>query len=126
MQQLKLYYLDFPESKMEYDVGTVMINNANLDMQNDEICRLLNADSYDIADYNDDIAILVDDAGFYKSGLPVWQITTPDGHNLQLIGKLLFVRNVETEYSTDFASITAEDVFNFRIGLNITFLGLRK
>lgn len=126
MQQLKLYYIDFPENKMQYDVGKVMINNDNLDVQNDEICRLLNADSYDIADYNDDIAILVDDAGFYKSGLPVWQITTSDGHDLQLIGKLLFVRNVETEYSTDFASITAEDVFNFRIGLNIELLGTQK
>ncbi|MGL6030679.1 MAG: hypothetical protein ACRC0Q_00775 [Kurthia gibsonii] len=125
MQQLKLYYIDFPESEMQYDVGTVMINNENLDVQNDEICRLLHADSYDIADYSYDISILVDHAGFYKSGLPVWKITTPDGHDLQLIGKLLFVRNVETEYSTDFASITAEDIFNFRIGLKIQLIGIR-
>lgn len=126
MQQLKLYYIDFPESEMQYDVGTVMINNENLDVQTEEICRLLHADSYDIADYSDDIAILVDDAGFYKAGLPIWKVTTSDGHELQLIGKLLFVRNVETEYSTDFASITAEDVFNFRIGMNIELLGTRK
>lgn len=126
MQQLKLYYIDFPESKMEYDIGTVMIDNTNMYVQTSEICRLLHADSYDIADYNDDIAILVDDTGFYKSGLPIWQVTTPDGHKLQLIGKLLFVRNVETKYSTDFASITAEDIFKFRIGLNIQLLGIRK
>lgn len=124
MPKLKLYYIDFPESKMQYDVGTVLIDNDNLDVQTEEICRLLHADSYDIADYNEEIAILVDDAGFYKSGLPIWKVTTPDGHKLQLIGKLLFVRNVETEYSTDFASITAEDVFNFRIGLNIELKGL--
>lgn len=126
MPKLKLYYIDFPESKMQCDVGTVMIDNDNLDIQTKEICRLLRADSYDIADYSEEIAILVDDAGFYKSGLPIWKVTTQDGHDLQLIGKLLFVRNVETEYSTDFASITAEDVFNFRIGLNIELLGLKK
>ncbi|WP_010291220.1 hypothetical protein [Kurthia massiliensis] len=126
MPKLKLYYIDFPESKMQYDVGTVMIDNDNLDVQTEEICRLLRADSYDIADYSEEIAILVDDAGFYKSGLPIWKVTTPDGHELQLIGKLLFVRNIEKEYSTDFASIAAEDVFNFRIGLNIELLGLKR
>lgn len=126
MPQLKLYYIDFPEQQMQYDVGTVDINNDNLTVQNEEICRILNAESYDIADYSDEISILVDDAGFYKAGLPIWKIHTPDGQTLDLIGKLLFVRNIETEYSTDFIDIRAEDIFNFRIGMEIELLGMKK
>lgn len=126
MPQLKFYYIDFPEQQMQYDVGTIQINNDNLTVQNAEICRILNAESYDIADYSDEISILVDDAGFYKSGLPIWKINTPDGHSLELIGKLLFVRNIETEYSTDFTDIRAEDIFNFRIGMEIELLGMKK
>lgn len=126
MEKIKLYYIDFSEQKMQYDVGTVLINNENNQVQHDEICRILNTQSYDIADYSDDISILVDDTGFYKSGLPIWTVKTPDGITLDLVGKLLFVRNVETEYSIDFASITAEDIFNFRIGLEIEMKGLRK
>ena len=126
MPQLKLYYIDFPEQQMQYDVGTIQINNDNLTVQNAEICRILNAESYDIADYSDEISILVDDAGFYKVGLPIWKIHTPDGQTLELIGKLLFVRNIETEYSTDFTDIRAEDIFNFRIGMEIELLGMKK
>lgn len=126
MSRLKLYYIDFPEQQMQYDVGTIHINNDNLTVQNAEICRILNAESYDIADYSDEISILVDDAGFYKAGLPIWKIHTPDGQTLELIGKLLFVRNIETEYSTDFTDIRAEDIFNFRIGMEIELLGMKK
>lgn len=126
MQQLKIYYIDFPEQQMQYNVGTIQINNDNLTVQNAEICRILNAESYDIADYSDEISILVDGAGFYKSGLPIWKIHTPDGQTLELIGKLLFVRNIETEYSTDFTDIRAEDIFNFRIGMEIELLGMKK
>jgi len=138
--------MDFPEQQMQYDVGTVKINNDNLTVQNAEICRILNAESYDIADYSDEISILVDDAGFYKSGLPIWnqdyqsgirttnlesglpiwKIHTPDGQTLNLIGKLLFVRNIQTEYSSDFTDIRAEDIFNFRIGMEIELLGMKK
>ncbi|WP_410984646.1 hypothetical protein [Bacillus cereus] len=100
----------------------MLINNENKQVQNTEICCLLNAESYDIANYSDGISILVDDAGFYKSGLPVWSIKTPDGITLELIGKLLFVRNIETEYNVDFVSIKAEDIFSFRIGLEIKFI----
>lgn len=126
MRQLKIYYIDFPEQQMQYDVGTVEINNDNLTVQNAEICRILNAESYDIADYSDEISILVDDTGFYKAGLPIWKIHTPDGQTLDLIGKLLFVRNIETEHSTDFTDIRAEDIFNFRIGMEIELLGMKK
>ena len=111
---------------MRYDVGTVLINNDNIDIQSSEICRLLNSDTYDFSDYSTDITIIVDGEGFYKSGLPIWSITTLDGYPLELIGKLLFARNIETECSVDLGSIKTEDIFNFRIGLNIKLLGMKK
>lgn len=126
MSQLKLYYIDFLEQQMRYDIGTIKINNDNLTVQNTEICRILNSKSYDIADYSDEISILVDDEGFYKPGLPIWKVHTPDGQVLELIGKLLFIRNIETEYSTDFTDIRAEDIFNLRIEMEIELLGMKK
>lgn len=126
MTQLKFYYIDFPQSQMQYDVGFVSIKSNDYSIQTPEICRLLNANGYDIVDYNTDISILVDDNGFYKSGLPVWNIKTPDGHQLQLIGKLLFVRNVETEDSVEIVSIRDEDVSKLLNDLDIKLLGLKK
>lgn len=41
---------------------------------------------------------------------------------LKMIGKLLFVRNIETEYNVDFVSVKAEDIFSFRIKLEIEFI----
>jgi len=85
MPQLKLYYIYFPEQQMQYDVGTVKINNDNLTVQNAGICRILNAESYDIADYSDEISILVDDASFYKSGLPIWKLEFSEDVNFLVV-----------------------------------------
>ncbi|PEI94983.1 hypothetical protein CN679_04830 [Bacillus pseudomycoides] len=73
---------------MQYDVGTVLINIENKHVQNTGNCCLLNGESYDIADYSDEISILVNDAGFYKSELLVWGIKTPDGIALELWWRL--------------------------------------
>lgn len=49
---------------------------------------------YDVLDYSDEIAIFVDDQGFFKEGLSVFEIESIDGDVNKLAGKLLFVRNV--------------------------------
>lgn len=64
------------------------------DLLDQEIHRILNAIGYDVLDYSDEIAIFVDDQGFFKEGLPVFEIESIDGDVNKLAGKLLFIRNV--------------------------------
>ena len=91
-----------------------------------EINKTLNATGFDFFDYSDDIAILVDDQGFFKKGLPVFDIESEYGDHNKLAGKLVFVRNVVNEFSTDIGSITYEDVFKLKTQLNIKFVGFTK
>lgn len=122
--QVYTLYLDTITTKM---AAEVLKFDANEDYALDEeIHRTLNSSGYDIFDYSDDIAILVDDQGFFKEGLPVFEIESAYGDISTLAGKLLFVRNIENEFSTDFGSITYEDIFKLRNEMNIRFVGFTK
>ncbi|WP_342441507.1 hypothetical protein MHB65_20085 [Lysinibacillus sp. FSL K6-0075] len=44
----------------------------------------------------------------------------------QLAGRLLFVRNIENEFSVDIESIMYEDIFNLRTNLQIQLIGVTK
>ncbi|MGY3190390.1 hypothetical protein [Lysinibacillus sp. TE18511] len=84
----------------------------------------MNADGYDFYDYSDEIVILVDDRGFEKSLNPVFELVSAFGDRSRLAGRLVFVRNVENEYSTDIGSIKREDIFSLRINLDIKIIGM--
>lgn len=88
--------------------------------------KLLNSEGLDVQDYNDDIAILVDDRGFEKQNNPVFEVITEDNLTLQLAGRLLFVRNIYNEESTDSGSVTMEDVFYLKNHLHIKLKGILK
>jgi len=87
---------------------------------------LLEAEGLDVLDYSDDIAILVDDRGFEKKNNPVFEVITEDNIPCQLAGKLLVVRNVYNEESTDFGGLTPEDVLWLRNNLQISLKGIIK
>lgn len=92
----------------------------------EKLVKLLNADGLEVIDYNEDIAILVDDRGFEKQNNPVFEVITEDGITLQLAGRILFVRNIYNEESTDFGSITEEYVTYLKNHLKITLKGILK
>ena len=69
---------------------------------------------------------IVDDQGFFKAGLPVFEIESEYGDYNKLAGKLLFVRNVENEDSTDIGSIKYKDIFKLKNQMNIKFIGFTK
>lgn len=122
--QIYTVYLDTNTTKMNAEV--IDLAAANSDELNREICRVLNATGYDFFDYSDEIAILVDDQGFFKEGLPVFEIESTYGDVSKLAGKLLFVRNVENEFSVDIGSVTYEDICKLRNGMKIRFVGFTK
>ena len=122
--QIYTVYLDTDTTKMNAEV--IDLAAANGEELDREIHRILNATGYDFFDYSDEIAILVDDQGFFKEGLPVFEIESTYGDVNELAGKLLFVRNVENEFSVDIGSITYEDIFKLRNELKIQFIGFTK
>lgn len=86
----------------------------------------LNSNGYDFYDYNNEITILIDDQGFYKSNNPVFEIVSPYGDRTQLAGRLLIVRNIENEFSVDIGSILYEDIFSLTKNLQIQLIGITK
>lgn len=122
--QIYSVYLDINTTKMNAEVIKLGVSTGEeLDQ---EIHCILNATGYDIFDYSDEIAILVDNQGFFKEGLPVFEIEGTYGNINKLAGKLLFVRNVENEYSVDIGSIKYEDIFKLRNEMNIKFIGFTR
>lgn len=122
--QMYAVYFDTEIMKMNAEVLTV-VTDTNDDFDK-EIHRILDATGYDVFDYSDEISILVDDRGFFKEGRPVFEIESTYGDVNKLAGKLLFVRNVENEFSVDMGSVTYEDIFKLRNELKIQFVGFTR
>ena len=123
MLQVYLLYFDTEIMKIQAEVLQLNATQDNLD---NEITNVLHSTGYDFYDYSDEISILVDDQGFFKPNNPVFEIVSEFGDRAQLAGRLLFVRNIENEHSTDIGSIKYEDIFNLRINLQIQLIGVTK
>jgi len=121
---MNVYAINFNTDTFKIEADVHGIEYSNLDEQYDRLVELLNAEGLDVVDYNVDIAILVDDRGFKKKNNPIFEVKTEDNILCQLAGKLLFVRNIYNSESTDFGSVTAQDIFHLRDNLHITLKGL--
>lgn len=117
------YYLNFNTYIMKYDVDIVEINEGNFD---EEIHNLLNISGYDIFEYSENIVILVDDQGFNKIGMPIFEIISEYGDLNYLSGGLLFLGNIEREFSADFTSLSYDDILFLKDNMKIRFVGLTK
>lgn len=124
MLQGYLLYFDIETIKVQAEV--VQLHNENQEILDQELKKTLEADGYDFYDYSDEIAILVDDNGFLKPYNPIFEVISNFGDYGKLAGKLLFVRNIENEYSVDIDSISYEDIFNLRLKLQIQLIGMTK
>lgn len=124
MLQVYLLYFDTEKTKVQADV--LSLQNETFEILDIALQQALQSESYDIYDYSDEIAILVDDRGFEKMQNPVFELVSAFGDKVQLAGRLLFVRNIENEFSTDIGSIKHEDIFNLRLNLDIKLIGMTK
>lgn len=122
--KMKVYALNFNTDIFKIEADVVEFNYTSLDDQYNQLIDLLDATGLDVIDYNNDIAILVDDIGFEKTNNPIYNLVTEDSLTYKLAGKLLFVRNVYNEESTDFGSIKYEDIFHLRRLLDIKIIGM--
>ena len=121
---MNVYGINFNPKTFKIEANVHQIEYNNLDEQYEKLVKLLNADGLDVVDYNNDIAILVDDRGFEKQYNPVFEVITEDNISCQLSGKILFVRNIYNQESTDFGGVTPEDVFYLKNNLQITLKGV--
>lgn len=125
MEKIKFYAIAFNTQTLKIEAEVVECR-ANKDNIYDKLCILLNCDSLEFVDYNEDIVIIVDENGKLKSNNPVFNMITQDGFSLELAGKVAFARNIENEFSTDIGSIKYEDIFNLRTKLQIQLIGVTK
>lgn len=123
---MQAYAVYFDTNTMKMNAKVLNLEANDSDSLNEAICHSLDANGYDFLDYSDEITILVDDEGLFKEGLPVFEIESNYGDVNKLAGKLLFVRNIENEYSTDIDSITNEDILELRDKMKIQFIGFTK
>lgn len=121
---MKLYVVNFNTEQFKVEADVVTVSYHSLDEQYQKILEVLDAQGIDVLDYDEDIAILVDDIGFEKHNNPIYRVATADGISHELAGKLVFIRNIYNENSTDFGSITYEDIFNLRRLLDIKIVGV--
>ena len=122
---LQVYLLYFDTEIMKIQAEVLQLNGTQGNFDN-EINTVLQSTGYDFYDYSDEITILVDDQGFFKPNNPVFEIVSEFGDRTQLAGRLLFVRNIENEFSVDIGSIKYEDIFNLRTNLQIQLIGVTK
>lgn len=123
---LQVYLLYFDSEIMKIQAEVLQLLNETSDTLDMELKKTLQADGYDFYDYSDEISILVDDQGFFKPNNPVFEIVSEFSDCTQLAGRLLFVRNIENEFSVDIGSIKYEDIFNLRTNLQIQLIGVTK
>lgn len=78
---MNVYAINFKTFKIEADIHK--IEYSDLDEQYEKLVELLDAEGLDVLDYNEDIAILVDDRGFEKQNNPIFRVITDDGITLK-------------------------------------------
>lgn len=118
--------LTIPQYRKNEDSSRGILLNTTGDNLEDEITTVLQSIGYDFYDYSDGINILVDDQCFFKPNNLVFEIVSEFGDSAQLAGRLLFVRNIENEFSVDIGAIKYEDIFNLRTNLQIQLIGVTK
>ena len=122
---MKFYTVSFNSQtlSLEAEVESVDINNSEI---YEQLCKVLDCESIEFVDFNDEIVMIVDESGKFKKMNPVFKVKTDDGAYVELAGKILFARNIYNEFSTDIGSIKYEDIFKLRTQLQIQLIGVTK
>lgn len=63
---MQIYTINFNLETLKIEADLHEIQYDNSDEQYDQLLKLLNSDGLEVLDYNDEIAILVDDRGFKR------------------------------------------------------------
>lgn len=122
---MKFYVISFDTNLFKMNAEVIKIDSVINDIY-DELSIIIESDSLEFVDFNNEIVMVIDEQGKFKKDNPVFRIVTDDGITLDLAGKILFARNFENEFSTDIGGIKAEDIFHLRNNLNIQLLGVTR
>lgn len=125
VDNMKFYSLEMKIPELEIVAEIVEVYTTFSETYN-KCCEIIGTDSVEFVDYTDEIAILVDESGLYKSNNVLFEIKLPQGGNIKLAGKMLFVRNIENEFSTDIGGLSLQDILSLRENLDIKIIGMTK
>lgn len=100
-----------------------ILNDGDTEALRGEICLALKANRYAVIYYSEDIVILVDEIAAYRPQLPVWSIQLTNGAQMEIAGKLLFVRTLPTPKGMKLQHIRSEDIFHIRCFAQLQHIG---
>ena len=124
MEMMKVFTIDFDIEKMAIKNGVVEFKKNADDSNLKDYYNIIGCSSIDIVELNEDIAVVVDDEGLLKSGSPVFEITTNDGHELHLAGKLIFAKNHYTDDGVELMGLDSGEILSLMVDLKLSVIGV--
>lgn len=83
----------------------------------------LNCEIIDVVNYSPDIAIIIDDEGFLKSGQPIYELTDSKGNKMRLAGTLLFAQSHYDNGEVTLKGLSKSQAFHIMTNMKIKMLG---
>lgn len=116
----------FNQEQMNVSIGVIDIDIEEKSNAK-RFCEIIGADLIDVAEYDENIDIVVDDESLLVAGNPAYDIKTPYG-NIQLAGNLLFLKKEFGEDGIDLVGMESGEVFDLLVQLqgNIKIIGMTK
>jgi len=119
------YKIGFNVNKVQFE-GSIIELLSSRDSIYEDLAKNLECETLDFQDYSEEIVMIVDENGYFKTLFPIFQIETQFGDIVELAGSIIFAKNIETEDSTDIGEISEKEIFNLRDTLNIKLIGITR
>ena len=119
------YKLGFNINEMQFEGSLIELQSSRESIYED-LAKNLGCETLDFQDYSEEIVMIVDESGYFKSLRPIFQIETKFGDTVELAGSIIFAKNIETEFSTDIGEISSEEILSLRDNLNIKLIGITR
>lgn len=119
------YKIGFNIYEMKFE-GLMIELQSSRDSIYMDLAKYLGCETLDFQDYSEEIVMIVDEKGYFKTAFPIFQIETKFGDKVELAGSIIFAKNIETAHSTDIGEISVEEILNLRDNLNIKLIGITR
>lgn len=122
MEKIHLIKIGFNFSQMGFFTDVIKLERSS-DYNLTDYCQHIGCSMIDIAYLSRDVCIIVDDEGLLKSGNPVFEVKTANGHSLQLAGTLLVAGNKETDDGAEIDTLSTYQCLELLHNLQICLIG---
>ena len=117
--------MGFNTNEMKFEASVFELDSSRDEIYED-LAHNLECEGIELQDYSEEFVMIVDENGYFKPLFPVFQIETKFGDIIELVGNIIFAKNIETESSTDIGGVSSEDILILKESLKIKLIGLTK